>query len=113
MISKELLGEVLGKYISECGLYSDNEIVYDMNVSEKYFDREYINVYELAHKCKEWALNRNRMIYSFPFKHFNGKLLWNSEVRFNNTIHHATFKGYTEPEAIFKACEWILNDNKG
>ena len=86
MINKELLSKVL-----------DNEVPYQVKVhkiiiknnSLNYFynskdsggglfeANEYINIYELAHKCKEWALIR--------------------------------FLAESEPEAIFKACQWILD----
>ncbi len=73
MISKELLSKVL-----------DNEVPYQVKVhkiiiknnSLNYFynskdsggglfeANEYINIYELAHKCKEWALSKGYTINS-------------------------------------------------
>ena len=40
-----------------------------------------LNIHELAHKCKEWACTYKYLLES----------------------------GSTEPEAIFKACQWILD----
>lgn len=72
-----------------------------------------INLYELAHKCKEWALR---------VPHIVG--ISSGQYRLNNycTIQFAyEYVGHkdeihqshadTEPEAIFKSCQWIL-DNK-
>ena len=65
----------------------------------------------LSNKCKEWALSKGYILMSKPRTSSsfatcvfckNGKCdyeddLWND------------FRAGTEPEAIFKACEWILN----
>jgi len=127
MISKGLLGEVLGfkvetiepkkgvdldyydiesTYIQALGVKQDGYgsfNVYDGVVN--------INIYELAHKCKEWVFKTTE--YSFS-------------SGISRTIHAACknkigdgvvmlggkfFFADSEPEAIFKACQWIL-DNK-
>lgn len=73
-----------------------------------------INIYQLAHKCKEWALSKGYILMSSPRTSSsfatcefckNGKCdyeddLWND------------FRADTEPEAIFKACQWILNNKE-
>lgn len=70
---------------------------------------EYIglyNIYELAHKCKEWAfengaaIQSRRMIgigYEVTGIYLEGNIL---------PPFHARY----EPEAIFKACQWILEN---
>ena len=99
MISKELLSEVLGgnvKYFNIDG----NLLYYDIDFGT------HINIYELAHKCKEWTLKKGFSIHSFI-----------TEVSGESEIYKYV-KNYgwrliqiendsTEPEAIFKACEWI------
>ncbi len=122
MISKELLSIIL-----------DNEVPYQVKVhkiiiknnSLNYFynskdsggglfeANEYINIYELAHKCKEWAVNLR------PNKHaFSSYPRWGDlrNYKKNNGFYYicqhlvsgAQFEAESEPEAIFKACEWIL-----
>lgn len=53
IISKELLGEVLGESIKSFQLDIGKYIAYQTNDVGGYNDT--INIYELAHKCKEWA----------------------------------------------------------
>ena len=58
MISKELLSEVLKlniTYIERC----NNSIIYKISVYDR---EEEVNIYELAHKCKEWALDKKRYV---------------------------------------------------
>ena len=117
MISKELLSEVL-----------ENEVPYQVRVhkiiiknnSLNYFynskdnrgglfeANEYINIYELANKCKEWALehdceplscirSKDRAICDIYSDKYNCKF-----------THYAD----TEIKAIFKACQWILDNKK-
>ena len=125
MISKELLSTVL-----------DNEVPYQVKVhkiiiknnSLNYFynskdsggglfeANEYINIYELAHKCKEWAVNlspNKHALSSYPrwgdirnYKKTNGFYYICQHL-----VSGAQFEAETECEAIFKACQWIL-DNK-
>ncbi len=83
MISKELLKEVTGHTTLEYDGY---------------------NIHEIAHKCKEWAcLNNDMLVYTAP--------------KYSHKFTSVEVEGYkcradTEPEAIFKACEWILNVRK-
>lgn len=103
MISKKLLSEVLG-YIVETVTTIDsvrtNQILI---IGEK---TKEINIYELAHKCKEWARHLNiQLISGFTEtskQYFCTVVIEDGDV----------FYSQTEPEAIFQACLWIL-DNKG
>jgi len=109
MISKELLGKVLGGEVSEI----------DDNMPNEYSDdvlyiidghQTTINIYELAHKCKEWAANLQGKRYQL-YSGFNRNNAL-CEV-YSGAIKQTDneFESETEPEAIFKACQWIL-DNK-
>lgn len=73
------------------------------------------NIYELAHKCKEWAvmLQPNKQaLSSYP--------RWGNHTCYSETDGHyyicqhlvtgAQFEAETEPEAIFKACQWLLDN---
>lgn len=114
IISKELLSEVLGKDI---GRIEDNDnIEFWWSKTDTYCGS--INVYELAHKCKEWAKNQGYFINSSygkyedgikAFATFNWEL--NGEVIPSSFVLETWFKADAEPDAIFKACQWIL-DNK-
>lgn len=64
-----------------------------------------INTHELAHMVKEWAMTKGFILYSsvYGFEcYIDGRKFTDyQDVRF--------FSG-TEPEAIFKAGEWILKE---
>lgn len=114
IITKELLRRVLPK---ETQNLSDS---FSFTINEDYIEFsddgemqfEYC-IYKFAFKCKEWAFNNGRYVlesksYSvknykftkgaFCYTHFPMDGMGNS--------HWAN----TEVEAIFKACEWILNE---
>ena len=61
MISKELLSEVFGREVTDFEHYDNN--VYRCTA---YFDgfrqRFFLNIYELAHKCKEWIINKGYVL---------------------------------------------------
>lgn len=100
--SKELLSEVLGN-----GIYVhvslDNCVVSWNNANKD----ESINIYELAYKCKEWANKQN-----YDNNCFVVILYEDMTARVIITEDGFGFNEKTEPEAIFKATQWIL-DNKG
>lgn len=110
-ISKELLSEVLEREVTDFEYWDNNEYR-----CTAYFDgfrqRFFLNIYELAHKCKEWALSKDYHINT-------------SEDRFNNYLYlYKMFKddfGYSIDKNsgvqfdsndyindLIKACEWIL-----
>lgn len=81
----------------------------------------------LSNKCKEWAFYTYKISVSsfksgsFYLKEFN-QIKDNSEYWVEldtasidceiNIDDSGIFKSYSEPEAIFKACQWILQENK-
>ncbi len=67
-----------------------------------------VNIYEVAHKCKEWASYKNIGLASYVEQYPDGacNLVWKQESI------KKLFKAETEPEAIFKACEWILKQGE-
>ena len=70
MISKELLNKVLNIEIVSYQMKQKNILAYEYNKvsknqwSGKTFCNRSINIYELAHKCKEWALSKGYIINS-------------------------------------------------
>lgn len=106
-ISKELLSEVLNLNITyiEC---CNNSIVYKISVYDR---EEEINIYEFVFKCKEWAFSKGYIISSglTPVLGVNKDgwaEVFSSSTPLDGKLH--TFKQLSEPEAVFKACEWIL-----
>lgn len=111
MISTALLSEVLG-----VNVVNEPEVLKDFP-SFVYYDVDFkdntvrLNIYELAHKCKEWAKSNEYSINS-------GNRLDDTSRYDVVCVHKDTdieewddfFSGMfgTEPEAIFKACEYIL-----
>jgi hypothetical protein len=124
MISKELLSEVLDirkncEYVhEEAEVDGLNECVVIGWYGEDYFD---VNIHELAHKCKEWALDNQFIITTHPclteekWRNTSVRLLHFYSSGMDRIIEQSQkdkrFEADTEVEAIFKACQWIL-DNK-
>jgi hypothetical protein len=92
--------EYNGMYLGDCGLYKHYES---------------INIHELAHKCKEWAKSLDYRILS-GYDDCDDMETWT--VLINHRYGEGGcscddfFEAETESEAIFQACQWIL-DNKG
>lgn len=114
IISKELLSEVFGVDITNIvtdnkkirkslnGGASENEIAFSH--SSRW---HYINIYELAHKCKERAVKEGYTLIEYPFavELYNEKLVLRCcKITDKTTILYC-------PSRVFKACQWIL-DNK-
>lgn len=114
-ISKELLSEVL----------CDNKIIGCAFTSELGFDAveyvwigcraiddceefvDHINIYELVHKCKEWLIQNGYVLDNETRKlSFVETMLLKSN---QYTSDYYDMDSKIEIEAIFKACEWILN----
>ena len=108
MISKELLGVVLSNYgITDVyPSYDESDVMTAVGyeIEEIVFE---INIYELANLCKEWAFRDEYSCMSRP-RLFGG---WICELMSGYGVEDIQFDETTEPEAIFKACQWVL-DNK-
>lgn len=126
MISKELLSEVMGCAISNSvdvhgitrviGIEDEPDGTFLTFGYQSYESsrKRYINIYELAHKCKEWASELEFEISSCTYKatvEYNCRQDEDDDRRLFWKSDYETFSSDTEPEAIFKACQWIL-DNK-
>lgn len=118
MISRELLNEVLNDEVGDYFYYKDNLIWFEKD------GKEYnINIYEFAHKCKEWALDNRWIISTMPM--LTEKKWRNTSVRLSHfysaskdryldgIYHNGRIEADTETEAIFKACEWIMENKCG
>lgn len=115
IISKELLEEVLDKKLHLEHLWElnkNNEFLYYEGENG---DGKHINIYELAYKCKEWALQQK------PYYEIESRIVANNTGGYDSLpVAYACvifddmplreIKAPTEPEAIFKACQWILEN---
>ena len=127
MISKELLQQLVGLIVKEVVSTGINRI--DNNI---YYNIEGIdilqskNIYELAYLCREWARNNDYEVSACKpiVQDDEGKAVIN--YWYKAYIHKFELGVYygpdqisefdvncsSEPEAIFRACEWILNKIK-
>ena len=108
MISKELLSEVLHKdiynnKILEFGYRNKSTIWVRTTMANDFV----INIYELAHKYKEWAWSLN---FDLQVKRHKNDAFYCVIDERNITFHKSKW-GVNEQETIFKACQWIF-DNK-
>lgn len=118
MISKELLSEVFGVEVK--GEILVQKEYDEMNGGELEWDVICFNfskypLHYVAHKCKEWAYENEFDIRSYVGKYQDSNTWFGSvlitSINFEK-LNHRGFVEFTESEAIFKACQWIL-DNKG
>ena len=118
-ISKELLSAIFCRKI--CYVESDGNTIKAKGQKLKGYGTidvfhgiDEINIYELAHKCKEWAatkgyilFSKTRLSSSLASCYFDIMGIHDYEDDFHND-----FRAETEPDAIFKACQWILENYK-
>lgn len=102
LLSEVLKGEVLRCSTEELASLGANEVFL-------YFDgyKQKWNIYELAHKCKEWAYNKGFMLFIFYA---------------NNIVHvRCIVDGYEkrcygsekdEESSVIEMCEWLLTQSK-
>lgn len=115
MISKELLSEVAGhdKFIREF-IIKGNTIkinpMYAFNDDKlvKYGYESTINIYELAHKCKEWAFHRGYRIIEDEFYIRISKLSSGEYKSYEYDENEENAQDVYKPEYTFKACQWAL-----
>ena len=102
-ISKELLSEVLNHtVILEIDIdFEDSKVGYLLDNKNWYF----INIYELAHKCKEWAFKQG-------YSYLGNKGLINiySKTKTIVAIMDENVVNWFDVYIDFKACEWILKE---
>lgn len=115
MISKELLSEILGVMVESIHI-SNN--VSEINYTVSMGGYKYINIHELAFLCKEWAYKNGTAIAStfYPDKKLDGTNMPDCYCMTAKVgkifTYDNIFEADTEPEAIFKACQWILKEMK-
>jgi hypothetical protein len=120
MITKELLSSVLGKQVVKFKVKPRTVAVkymkYGKSISGNEYqtiERVFINKYELAAKCKEWARHNEFWINSWLT--MDKREANNGGCESGHThkdINSGIIFCKTEPEAIFKACQWILENKE-
>lgn len=106
-ISKELLSEVM------CiDKISKDTIRQYRNYVQFYSDGEdySINIHELSHKCKEWAHQKGFLLDSRT-THCGSCFLLSSPFVYDQEIRKP-FLAKTEKQAVFNACQWILENKE-
>ena len=122
MISKELLSIVMCDKIERFRILNNVAYIYYLNDEQEYF----ISVYELAYRCREWAMTKgyqvsacrpivqddtgaqviNYWYKSYIFKFEIGSYEPPEQIlKFDVNVK-------SEPAAIFRACEYILEQNE-
>ena len=114
MISKELLSEVLGFGVYQSirkDEYAYNDIKLNIINTELLYD--YVNIYELAHKCKEWIINKGYVLkLCYVLENDTRELCFIETTLLRSNQYSSDYydiDSKTEVEAVIKACEWILN----
>jgi len=110
MISKKLLSEVLGEKLS---VFFPGYLTF--NAAGDYLQYQpanasdgakCVNIYKLMYLCKQWALSKGFVIESAHFKESYAVV-----KEFPSGIEEK-FYAETEPQAVFKATEWIFEQIK-
>ena len=112
--SKELLREVLApEFCIEVDLFRENELkIWLLQNGDA--TKTYINIYELAHKCKEWAKKQKIILENgkeYPYlicSNIADTTEFGASARI--MIIDEKFRADTEPEAIFLASQYILDN---
>lgn len=113
MISKELLSEVLNQNVTSVYKQQEHYRYTTSSISGSWTfgsDVPLPSIYELAYKCKEWAWSNHKLSIISGYT-ISGSIVANIMIKHMNMCEHH-YKADTEPEAIFKACEWILKEHQ-
>ena len=118
LLSKELLSEVFGEEVTtdiSVDFYEIDGVIQEWKVV--WFNFKTYPLDFVAQKCKEWAFNLNSdkggPIGGYPLFSRYGTT-WQKSVCFCDKIDLNVPTQYadTEPEAIFKACDYILKEKQ-
>ncbi len=108
IISKELLNEVIPfadiNGLLSYGLSSDGDLMLQYEDTD-----EIINIHELAHKCKEWALDLGYNLTINPLVITISQQL--DLMYYKHTINNESGKGYDSIDVI-RSAQWILENAK-
>ena len=101
---KELITKSLFDAVYNCDISKDDDVL-------RYYNR--INIYTFAFKCKECALSKEYIINSGATTSNDWCCTIYKIIKENPYIKELSHTWeQSEPEAIFKACNWILENSK-
>jgi hypothetical protein len=110
--SKELLSAVLGVTQVTDLKIRDNKLFYTSYNNPSISNWKAINVHELAHKCKEWAISKGYDVLSGGLEAgLYSCYIDYAAKRYTllmTPLYH-TFED-TEFEAVIQACEWVRSN---
>ena len=113
MISKELIMKILDYPNGVESVCQDGDGILILSATKLHDD--IYDIYNLAHRCKEWANDSEyfRIETGKPYSYNNDAKYW-YHIYDGHMSCEKVHNGFekTEPEAIFKACEWLLNEGK-
>lgn len=118
-ISKELLSEVLNVEISEVNgtlTHKNNKSLLSYTTKNCSINdgKELINIYELAHKCKEWIINNGyvlKICYVLENDTRDLAFIETTLLKSNQYLSdYYDMDSKTEIEAVIKACQGILDN---
>ena len=99
---EKLLSKILGHNVEALGNTVENTLYYGRIIDGK-IETVSINIYELMFLCKEYAKKvHDKYIYSS---------LSGAFIIQERTHNRKRFKEGSEPECVFKACEWLEEGN--
>ncbi len=100
MINKDLVEGVLNTKVTKVVII-DNQI--------KYNDHYVINIYEFMNMCKGWAYTKD---YHLDAEYIEDFWFCMCVSKIYCGVDHEVEYCLTELEAVFRACEWILKEEK-
>ena len=101
MISKKLMSELMNDKVKSISIMNNTIFIYFENNNQEYF----IDIYELAYKCKVWAYKRGFLIGSNCRQGITV-----IDINTHTVLNHfdVDIEDFTEFE--IKACQWILEN---
>ena len=112
-ISDDLLSAIIGRKTKFISFNKVEEIIMCNFYINKNTHWQRINAFELAFRCKEWAVKYNFQLVSWTvaFEAVKKKgYCQTHNIQDKNRESDKPFREDTEVEAIIKACEWILEN---
>ena len=117
MITKKLLTEVLGHIVTNVSLLR-NKHINITGATEKYTPATVsIDIYELAYLCKKWSVDKKSICINSAVNKIlvSNKPYQGAKYRYNGNASividtKTVFTADSEPEAVFKAAQWILDN---
>ena len=118
VITKTLLKKVLKKNVVKKVKVQGNIVSYCIKDKEEVTE-DFISIYELCFKIKNWALEKSNAFiesatdnYAFNSKGWAGVKFNTSEIISGDDEYDFGICAKTEVEAIIKAGEWLANKDK-